>query len=766
MRDNVPYRTIRSRLLSVIQKIITPARQESADSLLYWRERILRGFLLTGVVIGTPLMGPVVVLQIREGLWILSVISLLSLFYAFFILFVRRLDYTTRAMSALLICYVFGLSIMIRVGIFSGGPAWLYAFAVLSGLFLGYRSAVAALIINSITLFALGWLQQSGLCCQDHFYFESQAKALIAGFSFILMNAVTTVSATILVRGLQSIAIKAQTTSDKLKSEHDRLISAQKQLNREVEAHRKTGAVLQKSEEKYRLLTESITDVIWTSDLFLNYTYVSPAAEKLQGWRAEEYLGINAKDMITPESFRIASNILNEQLTIGEQTNDFNRSVILEIELFRKDGSTVWTEVTASFMLDESSRPVGLLGVTRDITERRKSEKEKTELQQKLERLKKMEALGLLAGGVAHDLNNVLSGIISYPELLLMDLPADSPLIHPIQTIKASGEKAAAIVQDLLTLARRGVTTTEVLGLNSIVMEYLTSPEHEKLLSYHLGVSVETRLEEKLPHILGSSIHLKKTVMNLVSNAAEAQPGGGRIIISTFSRYIDKPMKGFEKVNEGEYVILSVEDFGEGIAAEDLQRIFEPFYTKKIMGRSGTGLGMAVVWGTVQDHKGYIDVTSTEGHGTRFELYFPMTRRQISQAPESPTIESYRGDRESILVVDDVREQRDIATTILEKLNYRVTAVASGEEAVAYVQNDRVDLLILDMIMDPGIDGLETYRRILKCNPGQKAIIASGFSETDRVKETQRLGAGAYTKKPYSMESIARAVKEALERSA
>jgi PAS domain S-box-containing protein len=750
------------RIPALIENIITPDLNATDVPELYWRDRILLGFLLTGVTIGLFLIGPVMVLQIREGLWVVSIISVLSLLCCIFMLIYKRIAYQYRAIVALLICYVDGLTIMIQVGIFSGGPAWLFAYPVLSGLFLGFRAALTALAVNTITLFALGQLHAAGICCQDQFFFESPAKAFIAGFSFILMNAVTAVSATILVRGLQSIAREAQTASKQLKKEHDRLLAAQADLGLEIEAHRKTEAFLQKSEEKYRLLAESITDVIWTVDLDMNFTYMSPAAEKLQGWRSEEFLEMKVQDILTPGSFRTAARLLAEELAIGEKLQNFNRTVTIELEVLHKDGHIVWTEVTASFLLDTGGQPIGLLGVTRDITERRKSEKEKADLQQKLERLKKMEALGLLAGGVAHDLNNVLSGIVSYPELLLMDLPRNSPLVKPIETMKASGEKAAAIVQDLLTLARRGVTHTEVLNLNSIVLEYLASPEHEKLISYHPGIQVDPRLEENLPNVLGSPVHLKKTVMNLVSNAAEAQPGGGKIIISTESCYVEGHLKGYEKIKEGEYVALKIEDYGEGIKPDDLQRIFEPFYTKKVMGRSGTGLGMAVVWGTVQDHRGYIDVKSTPGRGTLFTLFFPLIREPVPKRSAPTPIQAFCGSQESILVVDDMREQRDIAATILEKLNYRVSAVASGEEAIEFVRHHPVDLLMLDMIMDPGIDGLETFKRIKAFRPEQIAILASGFSETDRVKEAQRLGACAYVKKPYSMEKIARAVSEAL----
>ena len=296
-----------------------------------------------------------------------------------------------------------------------------------------------------------------------------------------------------------------------------------------------------------------------------------------------------------------------------------------------------------------------------------------------------MEAIGTLAGGVAHDLNNILSGIVSYPELLLMDLKEDSPLRKPILTIQKSGEKAAAIVQDLLTLARRGVETTQVVNLNSIVMEYLHSPEHARLELNHPDIEIETILDQNLLNILGSPVHLSKTVMNIVSNAAEAMLDGGKIVITTENRHMDKVKNGFDEIDKGDYATLIILDTGIGISPDDMERIFEPFYTKKTMGRSGTGLGMAVVWGAVKDHRGYIDIQSTEGKGTEITLYFPVTRKVFSQEAEMASIQDFMGKGESILVVDDIWEQRLIATEMLEKLGYSVTTMPSGEKAVKYL---------------------------------------------------------------------------------
>ncbi len=391
-----------------------------------------------------------------------------------------------------------------------------------------------------------------------------------------------------------------------------------------------------------------------------------------------------------------------------------------------------------------------------------KSEKKRRELESKLRRAQKMEAIGTLAGGVAHDLNNILSGLVSYPELLLLELPEDSHLRQPIITIKKSGEKAAQIVQDLLTLARRGVATTEVVNLNQIIHEYLTSPEFDKLIMYHPKTRIETMLEDSLLNIMGSPVHLSKTVMNLVANAAEAMPAGGVITIQTQNRYIDTAVRGYDNIEEGDYVKFTIIDVGVGIASHDMDRIFEPFFTKKVMGRSGTGLGMAVVWGTVKDHRGYIDVRSKENQGTMFTLYFPVTRKEIVTQKEASNIDGVVGAGETILVVDDVEEQREIASRMLIKMGYSAATAPSGEEAVLHIQDNPVDLVILDMIMAPGMDGLETYRQILRIRPGQKAIIASGYSETERAKEAQRLGAGGYIKKPYSMENIGMAIKREL----
>jgi PAS domain S-box-containing protein len=512
---------------------------------------------------------------------------------------------------------------------------------------------------------------------------------------------------------------------------------------------------LKESEERYRILTENSLAMV-TVVHERRLIYANRKTIESFGYAPSELMAMDVLDLFHPDD----RQLVEQEIKSSGQGN--TTTELREVRYVTKTGETRWLDILAIPLAYKGKN--ALLCHALDATQRRMAQDEQKKLESRLRQAEKMETLGTFVGAVAHDLNNILAGLVGYPDLLLMQIPEDSRLRKSVLAIQQSGQKAAAIVQDLLTMVRRGVAVREVLCLNNVIIKYMESPEFERLRAFHADVHFQADLREDLLNISGSSVHLSKTVMNLISNAAEAMPEGGLVRISTSNCYLDKPIQGYDAIKEGDYVVLSISDTGVGISREDLARIFEPFYTKKVMGRSGTGLGMSVVWATVKDHSGYIRAESTVGKGTTFDLYFPSTAESLPRKARVSPVDSYKG-TETVLVVDDVKEQRELACDMLSRLGYTVTAVSCGEEAVEYLKTKSVDLLILDMIMDPGIDGLETFKRVIELRPRQKAIVASGFSETGRVREALHLGAGAYVPKPYTLEKLASAVRSALDDS-
>ena len=401
------------------------------------------------------------------------------------------------------------------------------------------------------------------------------------------------------------------------------------------------------------------------------------------------------------------------------------------------------------------------LEVMQDVTEQLRIEQEKKGLEEKLQRAQKMEALGLLAGGVAHDLNNILSGIVSYPELMLINLPEKSKLRDPLLAIRESGTRAAAVVEDLLTVARGVARAKDSFDVNVLIQEYVNSPEAMKLQSLYPDITITYTLEASQAYIFCSPVHIKKSLMNLITNAAEAISHQGTIRVSTHNRYMAQKDAANAGLAEGDYIMLTVRDSGSGISKEELGHIFEPFYTKKVLGRSGTGLGLTVVHNTVEEHDGKIIVESSE-KGTSFTLYFPLGQAAQTQPEQQAVEEALPPSNKHILIIDDEPQLRDIASQILKTQGYKVDSVCSGEMAIQFILKQPVDLILIDMLMEPGMNGREAYEEILKINPEQKAVIASGFSESDDVKATLKLGASGFIKKPYSMDQLCRVVQEAL----
>jgi CheY-like chemotaxis protein len=371
-----------------------------------------------------------------------------------------------------------------------------------------------------------------------------------------------------------------------------------------------------------------------------------------------------------------------------------------------------------------------------------------------LSRARRLEAAGQLAGQIAHDFNNLLGPVLAYPELIRMQIEPDSPVARMLGDIEDAATQMAEINQQLLTLSRRGHYNIEAVDMNALTERTLRTLEIPE------SITVDCRLGSDLLPARGGRAQLARVIANLIQNAHEAMGNDGTLTLKTELVYLDTDVQRYELIPAGEYVLWSVGDTGGGIDPGITNKIFDPFFTTKSSDkRRGSGLGLAVVHSVVHDHDGYIDVESTPHVGTTFRLYLPV-ERTLDVAADDPD-EIPHGHNEHILVADDDPLQRRLAHTALERLGYTVTLATCGEEAVDLAARQSFDLLILDMIMD-GIDGAETYARICRTHPQQKAIVLSGYASGDRVEDAINLGVRQFLPKPVRLPALANAIHAAL----
>lgn len=524
-------------------------------------------------------------------------------------------------------------------------------------------------------------------------------------------------------------------------------------VGHDITSSKKIEEKLRESEERYAAVVNQAIEGIYLVDPVTKQILDSNESfQKILGYRAEELHRCLVYDFVIHDH--------DEINTIIKSVVDQDSVLVGERKYRIKNGRLIDVEESAK-MINFGGKKVILI-ITRDISEKKNAEKERELLKEQLRQAQKFEALGTLAGSVAHDLNNILSGIVGYPELLLTNLPQDSDLRKPLEAIHDSGVRAATVVADLLTIARGVASTKQVCSLNVLVKEFISSPECREIQSLYPDISYRHQLHEDLSDILCSPVHVKKCIMNLVSNATEAMSTKGEICIETLNQYMDVTQAEMNGLDRGTYAVLSVCDTGSGIADIDMKRIFEPFHTRKEIGRSGTGLGLTVVWNTMNDHGGTVTVKSNKD-GSCFSLFFPHCKKAAGSKIEQTHVVQKTNKNAHILVIDDEPLLREISSKMLEALGYTVDTVASGELAIQFVKNTSVDLLVIDMLMEPGMNGRRTFEEIQKTHPDIKALIASGFSNNEDVQATLQHGAKGFIQKPYSMEKLGLAVKKALE---
>ncbi len=509
----------------------------------------------------------------------------------------------------------------------------------------------------------------------------------------------------------------------------------------------------EESDARFRTVFEGSPDAIFVEDRAGNILDVNPAACTLHKASREDLIGKNVLSLVPQEHRDRVSEDFKKWGT-GELSYYEGFSVAI-------DGTRTPVEIRCSQI--QYMNQDALLFHVHDISRRKKAEREHLELREQLGRAKRMESLGLLAGRVAHDLNNILGPLVAYPEFILEELPEANPIRSDVEQIQIAARRAAAIIRDLLDLSRRGVYEQAAVDMAALIHTYMDNVEYRELCRWRPHVNVHVDPPKTDAIALGSTTHLGRVLANLISNAFEAvDEEEGEISIGLTHATFTTMHMGYEVVDPGSYVVLSVSDNGSGIDPEDMESIMEPFFTRKSMERGGTGLGLSVVYGIVKDLHGFIDIESRLGEGTVFSIYLPAT---TSAAPaEATSTESQCRGAESVLIIDDDEAIRVLSSRLLSDLGYNVCQAMHGHEAVDIMKERAFDIIVLDMVMEEGFDGLDTYKEILKTHPSQPCIIASGFSIGAKVKEAQSLGAGEFISKPYDKETLGRAVRKEIDR--
>ncbi len=497
--------------------------------------------------------------------------------------------------------------------------------------------------------------------------------------------------------------------------------------------------ILRESEEKYRLIFENAPLGILHFDSAGNCTTCNDYFADIIGAPREKVLDFNLlrslKDGRMTEAVEVA---LSGE--IGHFEGEYTSVVGKKTRVLRADFSPI---------VSDDGTLIGGMGVFEDMTE---SERLKDELS----RAQRLEAAGRVAGQIAHDFNNLLSPLTAYPDLIRLECREGDAVLPLLDAMQTAAIQMADINQQLLTLGRRGHYNLEALSVAQLLDRLLDA------MVFPETVVLEKAFDQDLLPIQGGASQLDRAFTNLMTNALEAMSQIGQVTVTARNVYLDVPLRNYETIRRGEYVKVEVIDTGTGIDPQILDRIFDPFFTtKKADRKRGSGLGLSVVQAVTEDHDGYLDVATRPGEGTTFSLYFPITRERPSESKEGAA--DLPVGTERILVVDDDPFQREVLTHLLAKLGYDVQTATSGEGAVAHVSENPQDLLMLDMIMD-GIDGAETYRRIKEIYPEQKALLFSGYAESERVAEAQRMGAGVFIRKPVGFHTIAVAVRRALDR--
>ena len=507
---------------------------------------------------------------------------------------------------------------------------------------------------------------------------------------------------------------------------------------------------LREREARYRLVADNTIDCIWLMNMDLEFTYINSAIEKMTGFTPEEWIGSRLIDHCDTENFNKIADIV---MTALESLPD-NHGLTFEAEMFRKDGMPIPVEITGKVLIDETGQPIGFQGVTRDIIERKA-------LEEQLFLSQKMEAIGRLAGGVAHDFNNNLTPIVAVCDILLYELPPEDPLHNDLKEIQEAADRCTALTRQLLAFGRKQVFEIKTIDLNEVVSNM------EKILSRTIGEDIDLKksLYPDVGRIRADRSQLEQIILNLAVNARDAMPSGGKLTIETANVFLDKLYAHTHiAVSPGPYVMLAVSDSGHGIEENVKAHIFEPFFTTKEKGK-GTGLGLATVYGIVKQSGGNIWCYSEPGKGTTFIIYLPRaddrSEKIFSERDLNIPFELLRG-TESILLAEDEENVRKVTRRVLENQGYRVYDVKNGAAALEIAKDTVFDLLLTDVVM-PGMNGKELSDQLISIQPQTKTIFMSGYTDNAIVHHGVLTDGLPFLQKPFSLKGLCRKIRQVLD---
>ena len=557
----------------------------------------------------------------------------------------------------------------------------------------------------------------------------------------------------VLIAGFNEMLEQIQGRDEKLKQHSKKLLDSNERLEKEMAERKQVEESLRESEEKFRNLAASAQDAIIMMDNDGKISYFNEAAERIFGYTSQEIIGGKIHSCLIPEKYR--QDFENGFSYFKEKGLGPLIGKIIELNALRRDGTEFQVEFSISGVKIKGKWEA--IGIFRDVTERKK-------LEDQLRQSQKMEVVGQLAGGVAHDFNNILTAIIGYGEILKTKMGENNPLKDYATQVITSGKRAADLTHSLLAFSRKQIINSKPVNLNEIINNV------KKLLLRVIGEDVElkTILTDKSLNIKADSVQIEQVLMNLATNARHAMPKGGHLIISTGLVELDKKfLKKHDGGEPGMYALVSVSDTGAGMDEKTKERIFEPFFTTKEVGK-GTGLGLSMVYGTIKQHNGYINCYSELNKGTTFKIYLPIlgsNTEVLNTQSEPSNPQLLTSGTETVLVAEDYAGVRELTKSVLEESGYKVMEAVDGEDAIKrFTENkDKIQLLLFDLIM-PKKNGKEAYEEIKKICPDIKAIFTSGYT-ADIIHEKDLLKEGLhFVSKPILPSELLRKVREVLDK--